>query len=183
MGLAHLQLSPSWQPSSSHERLRTLKGSIFLTGKKEFGACFGSSQVPEPSDSDSPATSCFQEFNVAREHKMCSPLVSRKGNQEHVPVGVRFVLLDQRSRPDWYGGNNHRTSLPRRSLVGSNMESRSSSKRVFPLRRNPRRRNSSTRKMWISRFKIFSRADGSGNCGDTSRKGVRLFASTMSYKA
>jgi hypothetical protein len=26
---------------------------------------------------------------------MCSPLVSRKGNQEHVPTGVRFVLLDQ----------------------------------------------------------------------------------------
>ena len=40
------------------------------------------------------------------------------------------------------------------------MESRSSSKRVFPFRRNLLRRNSSTRKMWILRFKIFSRTDG-----------------------
>ena len=95
MGLAHLQLSPSWQLSSSHERLRALKGSFFLGGRKEFGSCFTSSQVPEPSPSTSPAASCLQEFNVAREHKMCSPLVSRKGNQEHDPAGVRFVLLDQ----------------------------------------------------------------------------------------
>jgi hypothetical protein len=72
----------------------TLKGS-FLTGKKEYGPCFTSSQVPEPSDSDSPATSFFQAFIVSREHKMCSPLVSRKGNQEHNPAGARFVLLDQ----------------------------------------------------------------------------------------
>ena len=98
MGLVHLQLSPSWLPTSSHERLRVLKDSFFLGGRKEFGACFARSQVPESSGSASPTTSCFQEFNVAREHKMCSPLVSRKGNQEHGPAGARFVLLDQAPR-------------------------------------------------------------------------------------
>ena len=88
------------------------------------------------------------------------------GFQERVsgtwPRGCQLCLTRPSSRPVWLGGNNRRTSLPRRSFVGSNMESRSSSKRVFPLRRNLRCRNSSTRKVWISRFKIFSRADGSG---------------------
>ena len=93
---------------------------------------------------------------------MCSSLVSRKGNQEHDPAGCQVCFSRPSSRPAWHCGNNLRTSLPRRSFVGSTMKSRSSSKRVFTFRRNLRRRNLSTRKMWITRFKIFSRADGSG---------------------
>ena len=72
-----------------------IKGSLFFDGKKEYGTCFASSQVPEPSVSVSPPVSCFQEYTVTREHKMCVSLVSRKGNQEYDPTGVRNVLLHQ----------------------------------------------------------------------------------------
>ena len=63
----------------------------------------------DPSDSVSPVASCFQEFIVAREHKMCWCLVSRKGNQEYGPVGARFVLLDQ--APDQIGMVENSTEL------------------------------------------------------------------------
>jgi hypothetical protein len=65
-------------------------------------------------------------------------------------------------RPALRGGKCRNTSPPRQCSEGSSMESRWSSKRVFPLRRNLRRRNSSIRKMWILPSRIFSRADASG---------------------
>jgi hypothetical protein len=37
VGLVHQQLSPLWQLPSSHERLRTFKGSFFLDGRNEYG--------------------------------------------------------------------------------------------------------------------------------------------------
>ena len=91
----HLQPSPSWRLPSSNERLRALKSFLFFGEKREHGACLAGSQAPESFGSASPATSCFREFNVARERKMCSPLVSRKGNQEHGTKGARIVLLIQ----------------------------------------------------------------------------------------
>ena len=132
VGLVHQQ-SPLWQLSSSHECLRTLKDSSSV-GRRSTELVVQVLRSPSL---------------LARPHQTHR---ASKNSMSHVPS----------SRSAWLGGNNHRTSLPRRSFVGSNMESRSSSKRVFPLRRNPRHRNSSTRKMCISRFKIFSRTDGSG---------------------
>jgi hypothetical protein len=65
-------------------------------------------------------------------------------------------------RPVLRGGKCLNTSPPRKCSDGSSMESRWSSQRVFPLRRNLRRRNSSIRKMWNLPSRIFSRADVSG---------------------
>ena len=95
MGLDHPELSPLCQFSSSHELLRELRDSFFLGGTKDHGDCFVISEVAEPSGSTSPTGSCFQKFIVGHEHKMNSPLVSRKGNPEYAPAGVRIVLLDQ----------------------------------------------------------------------------------------
>jgi hypothetical protein len=93
--LGHLEPSPSWWLSSFNERLRALKSFLFFGEKREHGSCLAGSQAPESFGSVSPATSCFREFNVARERKMCSPLVSRKGNQEHGTKVARIVLLIQ----------------------------------------------------------------------------------------
>jgi hypothetical protein len=89
---AHLQLSPLWQLPSSHERLRVLQCGSFFSGKKEHRACLASSQAPELSGSASPTASCFQGSYVAREHKVCTPLVPRKGNQEY-GTGARTFLF------------------------------------------------------------------------------------------
>jgi hypothetical protein len=92
---AHPQLPPSWQLSSSNERLRALACSFFR-GKKELRDCFASSSVSQPSCSvSSSAKMCFQEPFVAREHEMCLPLVPRNGNQEYDTAGARLVLLHQ----------------------------------------------------------------------------------------
>jgi hypothetical protein len=90
---AHPQLPPSRQLVSSHERLRALKSSFF-GGKKEHASCFASSKDPKFFNSASPSAPCFQEFFVAREPQVCSPLVPRKGNQEYVTSGTRPFLLD-----------------------------------------------------------------------------------------
>ena len=86
---------------------------------------------------------------------MCSPLVPRKGNQKNGTTCVRTFLFNK--NPVQYGFV--KTSSPTKCSDGSSMESRWSSKRVFPFRRNHRCRNSSTCKMWILRSKIFSRVD------------------------
>jgi len=41
------------------------------------------------------AKMCFQGSYVAREHKVCSPLVPRKGNQEYGTASARSFLLQQ----------------------------------------------------------------------------------------
>jgi hypothetical protein len=75
-------------------------------------------------------------------------LVPRKGNQEYDTTGARFVLLNKTSfSPLWFGGNNRSTLPPRKCSAGSIMESKWSSKRVFPLRRNLRSQNLSTHRM------------------------------------
>ena len=64
----HLQPSPSWRLPSSNERLRrALKSFLFFGEKREHGTCLAGSQAPESFGSASPVTSCFREFNVARE--------------------------------------------------------------------------------------------------------------------
>jgi hypothetical protein len=92
--LAHPQLPPSRQLPSSHERLRALKCSFF-SGKKEHTACCARSKAPELFSSASPSAPCFQEFFVAREPQVCSPLVPRKGNQEYGTASARSFLLQQ----------------------------------------------------------------------------------------
>ena len=91
-------------------------------------------------------TTSFQEHIVAHEYK--EHIVA------HEPRWCQECFTRPNCSPVWSGGNVHRTLLPTKCFDRSIMESRSSSRRVFPLRRNPRCRNSSTRKMWISRFKI-----------------------------
>jgi hypothetical protein len=160
---AHLQLPPSRQLSPPHERLRALACSFF-SGKKELRSCIASSSAPEPSRSASPsAKMCFQEPFVAREHEMCSHLVPRKGNQEYGTASARLVLQHQAAgRPHWPGGNSLSTLSPRKWFATSSRESKWSSKRVCPFRRNLRRRSLSTRKTSILQFKICSRADELG---------------------
>ncbi len=43
----------------------------------------------------SPCSTCAQDFLVAREHQVCSPLVPGKGNQEYGIAGARPFLLMQ----------------------------------------------------------------------------------------
>ena len=74
---------------SCHRPLRD----SFFSGKNQHRGCFAISPVPEPPGSVSPTAPCVQEFTVTREHKVCSPLVSRKGNQEYVLTGTRNVLF------------------------------------------------------------------------------------------
>jgi hypothetical protein len=70
----------------------TLKGSSFI-GKKDHRAFLVSSQVSDSPDSTPPVISCFQEFIVSHQLKMCSSLVSRKGNGVKVEFikGLPFV--------------------------------------------------------------------------------------------
>ncbi len=94
MGLAHPQLTPLRQLTSSHDRLTTLKCS-FCSGKKERTACLANTKAPELDGSVSPSSSCFQKFIVAREPQMGSPLVPRKENQEHGTAGARTLLRNK----------------------------------------------------------------------------------------
>ncbi len=52
-------------------------------------------QTPELDGSDSSSTSCFQKFIVTRESQVWSPLVPKKGKQEHVITSVRTLLHDK----------------------------------------------------------------------------------------
>jgi hypothetical protein len=95
------------------------------------------------------------------------PSVLASGSRETEP-GIwhhrcQVFSTHARCSPALRGGKCLNTSPPRKCSVGSIMESSSwSSKRVFPLRRNLRRRNSSILKMWILPSRIFSRSDTSG---------------------
>jgi hypothetical protein len=63
--------------------------------KKQHPGCLAKSKAPELDGSASPSASCFQKFIVAREPQVCSSLVPRKGNQEHVTTGARTLLSDK----------------------------------------------------------------------------------------
>ena len=95
---------------SCHRPLRD----SFFSGKNQHRGCFAISPVPEPPGSVSPTAPCVQEFTVTREHKVCSSLVSRKGNQEYGPAcpGMFYTSLPV-CRETWTGGNfrNHQTAL------------------------------------------------------------------------
>jgi hypothetical protein len=67
----------------------------FFSGNKEHRSCLARSKAPELSGSVSPSASCFQVFTVAREPRVSSPLVPRKGNQEYDTAGVRTLLFDK----------------------------------------------------------------------------------------
>ena len=99
VGLAHPQLPPSRQLPSSHGRLRALKCS-FCSGKKEHTSCLTSTKAPELDGSVSPSSSCFQKFIVSLEPQVYSPLVPRKGNQEHVTTGAKTLLRDKAADQD-----------------------------------------------------------------------------------
>jgi hypothetical protein len=95
-----------------------------------------------------------------------APSVLASGSREREP-GIwhhRYQGFSTHAscRPALSGGKCRNTSPRRECSDGSSMESRWSSKRVFPLRRNLRRRNSSIHKMWILTSRIFSRTDASG---------------------
>ena len=95
-----------------------------------------------------------------------APSVLASGSREREP-GIwhrRYQVFSTHAscRPALRGGKCRNTSPPRKCSDGSSMESKWSSKRVFPLRRNLRRRNSSIRKTWILPSRICSRADASG---------------------